>query len=209
MNEIQVSSDLVKKLVHFVKNTELPSPKVHLVYSHMGATITDSILQAGINYKNVVFPRVKKLLYEYPLYKTTADFLVLMQVIPLSNLICWKNDIKLERITRLSWFFYNAGIDTERDLSNWLIDDTNVNKLLLLDGIGPKTIDYLKIMAGGQAIAIDRHLLKFLQLADIQIKSYSDARYLFCRSAELLQISQFELDSRIWEFMTQGSNYPS
>jgi hypothetical protein len=29
------------------------------VYDHMGAIIADSILQAGLNYENVVFPRVK------------------------------------------------------------------------------------------------------------------------------------------------------
>src|SRR5690606_28907006 len=49
--------------------------KVPLTYQNMGATIIDSILQAGVNYKSVVKPRVEKFRDEYPHCKTTKDFL--------------------------------------------------------------------------------------------------------------------------------------
>ena len=43
-------------------------------YCHMGATITDTILQAGVKYATVVVPRVKNILEKYPEAKTTSDF---------------------------------------------------------------------------------------------------------------------------------------
>lgn len=35
-------------------------------YNHMGATITEMILQAGIDYRSVVVPRVQNILRRYP-----------------------------------------------------------------------------------------------------------------------------------------------
>ena len=43
-------------------------------YNHMGATITDSILQAGTKYDTVVKPKVQNLRNLYPEVRTTSDF---------------------------------------------------------------------------------------------------------------------------------------
>lgn len=46
----------------------------NLTNNNMGATIIDGILQAGLNYKNVVKPRVDKFKNEYRNVKTTSEF---------------------------------------------------------------------------------------------------------------------------------------
>jgi hypothetical protein len=37
-----------------------------LPYGHMGATLTDAVLQSGISYETVVLPRVERILRDYP-----------------------------------------------------------------------------------------------------------------------------------------------
>jgi hypothetical protein len=43
-------------------------------YGHMGATLTDAILQQGIDYTTVVEPRVNNILTTYPEAKATTQF---------------------------------------------------------------------------------------------------------------------------------------
>ena len=191
-------------LANFIRRKDFAPVAKRTPYYHMGATITDSILQAGLNYHYVVYPRVLKLLTKYPDYKTTCDFIILMQVVPLTELVDWKNLKKLQRISDLSWFLYNNGIENEDQLAKWLDIERNIGQLRKVDGIGPKTIDYLKILAGDQAIAIDRHLFAFLELAGIPLCSYQEASLIYGKAAELLDIGQYELDKKVWMYMTKA-----
>lgn len=197
----------VQKLFDYIQiNEKMFDPVTQRTpYYHMGATITDSILQAGLNYKNVVYPRVAKLLKEFEDYKTTCDFIILFQTIPLNDLINWNNTVKLERITELSWFLYKNKIENEDNLSLWLNADDNIIKLLQIKGIGPKTIDYLKMLSGKQAIPIDRHLFGFLNLAGVFVKTYEEAHSIYCKVAEILNIKLYELDKKVWVFMSKQS----
>ena len=192
-----------EKLANFIRGKNFAPVAKRKPYYHMGATITDSILQAGLNYHHVVYPRVLKLLTKYPDYKTTCDFIILMQVVPLAELIAWKNSKKLQRISGLSWFLYSNGIENEDQLAKWLDIEENISQLRKLDGIGPKTIDYLKMLSGSQAIAIDRHLFAFLELAGIPHCSYQEASLIYGKTAELLDTSQYELDKQVWLYMSK------
>lgn len=156
-----------------------------------------------MNYHHVVYPRVLKLLTKYPAYKTTCDFIILMQVFPLTELVDWKNSKKLQRISDLSWLLYNNGIENEDQLAKWLDIEKTINLLRKVDGIGPKTIDYLKILSGNQAVAIDRHLFAFLELAGIFHCSYQDASLIYTKVSELLNISQYELDRKVWLYVVK------
>lgn len=173
-------------------------------YYHMGATITDAILQAGLNYQHVVYPRILKLLQKHSDYKSTCDFIILMQTIPLSELINWKNEQKIQRITELTWFLFENQVENEDELSLWLYEDSNLSRLSEIKGIGPKTIDYLKMLSGRQAIPIDRHLFKFLEMAGVIVKTYEEANSLYCKAAEILNIKQYELDKKIWMYMSKA-----
>jgi hypothetical protein len=55
-------------------------------YHHMGATITDAVLQSGINYERVVKPRVE-MVRGYDEARTTTGFLRLLQREGVSKLI--------------------------------------------------------------------------------------------------------------------------
>lgn len=173
-------------------------------YYHMGATITDAILQAGLNYNNVVYPRVKKLLFQFPQYRTSCDFIILFQTIPLDKLIEWKNERKLNSIIELSWFFQEKDIQNEDQLSVWLESEDNISLLKNIKGIGPKTIDYLKMLSGNQAIAIDRHLFSFLRLAGVVVNSYEEASTIYKEAAKKLKLTEHEIDRKIWLLMSSN-----
>lgn len=174
-------------------------------YHHMGATITDAILQAGMNYKNVVYPRVLYLLHNFSNFKTTCDFLILMQAIPLKDLIRWKNERKLHSIVTLSLLLQSADIQTEEELSQWLESDKNLRELLSIEGIGPKTVDYLKMLSGSQSIAIDRHLFKYLRLANISVSGYEEAHAIYCVASQILGIDLYSFDRIIWTTMSSNN----
>jgi len=127
-----------------------------------------------------------------------------MQVFPLTELVAWKNSKKLQRISNLSWFLYMNGIENEDQLAKWLDIEENISQLRKVDGIGPKTVDYLKILSGNQAVAIDRHLFVFLELAGIFRCSYQDASLIYSKVSELLNISQYELDRKVWLYMAKN-----
>lgn len=193
----------VRQLADFIVSQHFDPVTQKTPYYHMGATITDAVLQAGLNYNHVVYPRVLKLLKDYPNYTSTCDFIILMQTIPLSEIINWTNKRKLELIEQLCWLFLRNDIQNEDQLAYWLDDECHVKQLLDINGVGPKTIDYLKMLSGLQAIAIDRHLFEFLQLAGIFIDTYDEARDLYQKTASYLSMSNYEIDRKVWLYMSK------
>ena len=192
-----------QKLALFIETMPLQNvEKKSDIYHHMGATITDAILQAGLNYRHVVWPRVAHLLRDFPDYTTTCDFLILMKIIPLSELLNWQNKRKLTLITTVSNLFYENNVETETDLASWLNKQRNEQYLLSLNGIGFKTVDYLKMLIGTPTIAIDRHLFNFFKLANIMIDTYQEASEIYYETAKLLSIGEYELDRKVWLYMT-------
>lgn len=194
-------------LASFIRKKEFEPVTQRIPYYHMGATITDSILQAGLNYRHVVYPRVLSLLTKYPNYRTTCDFIILMQVFPLSELIDWKNEKKLQRIIDLSKFFFDNGIENEDNLSLWLGNVENLGQLKKINGVGAKTVDYLKMLSGNQALAIDRHLFAFLELAGIFYRTYQEANTIYSKASELLGLNKYELDRQVWLYMSEKKGY--
>lgn len=109
----------------------------------MGATIIDGILQAGLNYKNVVKPRVDKFKNYHRDKRTTTEFYNLISSNDLSELINMKGQ-KIDRIHTIVKFLKNEKIETDDDFYVWLSDNDNLLGLSNLKGIKSKTIDYLK-----------------------------------------------------------------
>ena len=172
-------------------------------YYNMGATITDAILQAGMNYGTVVYPRIFNILTKYKNFVTTCDFIILFQTIPIEEIIQWKNIKKQNTICELTWYLYNKQINNEDDLAKWLSNANNAELLLQIHGIGYKTIDYLKLLSGLQAIPIDRHMFQFLEIAGVTTSNYHDASLILSKTAEILNIGESVLDKTIWNYMVE------
>jgi hypothetical protein len=203
-----------KALVNYIRslpNFEIVS-SYNPVYGHMGATITDAILQAGLNFKTVVKPK-RDTIWGYLGAQTTSGFLALIKsksgggelwegVAKLLN--PWSDQEKPERIVEVAKFFENEGVQTEANLKAWFEKPDNERRLLGLRGIGPKTIDYFKKRAGIPGSAVDRWLRKFLIKikANIPVSGDSEIKLIIDRAAELMGVDKSALDTSIWRYMS-------
>lgn len=171
-------------------------------YDHIGATITDAILQAGISYKTVVKPRVLVLLRDYPSARTTTGFLRLMEYKSIHEVLNFKG-VKPERIVNVAKKFKEEGIETENDLTEWIQEPLNVKVLKGISGVGAKTIDYLKILVGLETNAVDRHLENFVQDAGITVSGYNLHQEIINQAADHMSIRRAVLDHSIWNYMSE------
>lgn len=195
--------DKAKSLANYVGTlSDFRIVKPEIPYNHMGATITDAMLQSGLNYKTVVEPRVKAMYKQYPDAKTTSGFLKLLHRVNPNAPLTWKDSEKPNRILKVADFFVKEGIETETQLRSWLEKEANIAKLDSIRGVGNKTIDYFKILSGISTSAIDRHLLNFLNEAGIHVNGYSEAKEVINRTADLIGKDKSLLDHSIWKYMS-------
>jgi hypothetical protein len=175
-------------------------------YDHMGATISDAMLQAGLKYDSVVRPRVKRIRTEYADAKTTSAFLkVLLEAGP-KVVLDWSDDEKPNRVVGLTEFFLRQNIETEQDLREWLAVEANRPALLRVRGVGPKTADYLKILVGSNTTAVDRHVFAILSEAGIPTTDYEIAREIVNAAADARGMDRSCFDHSIWQFMSRRRN---
>lgn len=173
-------------------------------YDHMGAVITDAGLQAGINYRRVVYPRVERLLSDYPGARTTSSFLQLLNAHGAAELLSWNGTKKLDTITHLAAFFAQDGVETTEQLRAWLQEPEHLVALAAIKGVGSKTVDYIQILVGIPQVAVDVHLRNFVKQADMSIDSYGDVRELIARTADLMGVDRSVLDHSIWTYMSRA-----
>lgn len=97
----------------------------------------------------------------------------------------------------------DEGVETEEELKTWLLDAANHPKLAAIKGVGPKTIDYMKLLVGIPAVAIDVHLLHFLKDAGVTAGNYDEARGILSAVATLMNRNPSDLDYSIWKYMSK------
>ena len=170
-------------------------------YDHMGAILSNAILQAGVNYRTVVEPRIRRLLQNYPEARITSVFLEYIHKVGAHRILCWKHPEKPRRLLELTTLFFEIGIETEYDLQNWLFEPTNGFSLMQIKGIGPKTVDYLKNLVNIPSVAVDRHIKTFIKNAGVGYEKYDDIRSVVFFAANILEILPSQLDHSIWHYM--------
>ena len=176
-------------------------------YGHMGATIADATLQAGAKYDTVVRPRIERIQKLYPEATTTSAFWQLLYEEGPKTVLSWRDDEKPNRVVGLTKFFLDEGIETEEQLREWMANESNRPRLLGVRGVGPKTVDYIKVLVGLQTTAVDRHVYALLTEAGVQTSSYEEAREVVNLAAYLLRIESALFDHSIWQFMShRGSS---
>ena len=180
------------------------APEPTGTYEHMGAVVTDAILQAGLNYRTVVTPRVNRVLREYPDARTTSRFLTVLDQNGASIVLNWRHPEKPRRLYALTIFLAASGVETEGDLQAWLLIPENCDALLEIKGIGLKTVDYLKNLVNVPTVAVDRHIRRFIERAGIQCNQYDEIRSIVVCAADLLEVPCSNLDHAIWSYSTNS-----
>lgn len=192
-------ANYLKENFDFSLSIEVPERK----YNHIGCLLADSVLQAGLNYKTVVLPRVQEISSDYPQALTLTAFAKVLKINGSKEVLRWNHSEKPKRLEELVDFFINEKIETTDDLSRWLQDKANIKQLLRINGIGPKTVDYIKMLTGIPEIPIDRHLKKIIREAEITENQYSEIHKLYTFAADLLSIKKSTLDWILWDTRTK------
>lgn len=187
--------------------------------THIGAIITDAVLQVNHGWKTHVGPRVQRIKNQYPQAATISGILRLLQTTGARDLLNWKGTDEQKRFHQTVEFFDREKIESFEDLRRWLASDDNRNRLLTksprkdaagIPRIGNKTADYYRVMVGlPYAVAIDRLIADFLKDAGVRGRSqYDKARAIVQLSAPILSavrntnVRPIDLDQSIWAFQS-------
>lgn len=173
-------------------------------HGHLGATVADAILQAGINYRTVVLPRVRRLVRRWPHSCRASGFVADLRESGPHRMLDWRDAEKPRRLLDVVQVIVKAQIETEDDLAEWL-SGSGSEKLLEVRGVGPKTVDYLMRLVGLPAVAVDRHVIRFLSAAQVTCEGYQDMRQVVSYAADLLSVDRGHLDQAIWHYMSSSS----
>lgn len=193
----------LKEYIDTIDDFHLIQPEPSPYVNHIGALFTDAILQAGVNYRNVVWPRVCYVLENFPHADTVHSFAEVLNHYGTANILRWNNKEKTRRMQELICFCLDNGIETASDLAVFLKNDINVEELKNIHGIGDKTCDYMKRLLGFDTVAVDRHIRAFIESADIMCRNYYDIKEVVEFAADFMNCARRKLDYSIWMYMSQ------
>lgn len=175
---------------------EEKSPRA--ICGHLGAVLADSVLQAGLNYTTVVRPRVLAILRAYPDRNTVSSLVSLIQEGGTGAFLNWRHHEKMRRFEALIVYLQRRGIEDIHDLRAGLGCEEFCDAIQIVNGIGPKTVDYMACLIGIDSIAVDRHVRSFAKTVGVQNNDYHFLRKSFCCAADLLSLPRREFDAWLW-----------
>lgn len=178
--------------------SETPVGRRHC-YSHIGAVLADAALQAGLNYRTVVRPRIDRIQVLYPQAATLSGVNAVVQREGPGTFLNWHHATKVDRFVRLIEILDGDDIQTVSELRTWLSLRETRGRLLELHGIGPKTYDYVCCISGMDHIAVDRHIKNFVSEAGVSLNTYPDLQVVVSFAADLLGLARRDFDAWIWE----------
>jgi thermostable 8-oxoguanine DNA glycosylase len=183
------------------EHPEFIVPRMDDPYGHMGATLTDAVLQSGIDYNSVVRRRVDRIQSDYPNASTTSEFARVLRDNGVDNVLRFKGRKPRTLLALINLLVENE-VESEHDLLVWLRDPDNVARVKRIKGIKDKTANYLRILAGDHdAIAVDVRLLAFLAEAGVPTSDFTEAESIIRDAAKLLGVEPARLDKSIWNYM--------
>jgi hypothetical protein len=171
---------------------------VRVCYDHLGAVLADSVLQAGLKYASVVRPRVDRVLLKYPDAVNICALLSIIDARATHEFLNWSHHIKIARFERLVFTFHSAGVKEMQDLRTCLNDVQFCRFLQEINGVGPKTVDYMACLVGIDSVAVDRHIRNFARRAGVERTEYHFLKQVFCYAADFLGVPRRGFDAWVW-----------
>jgi 3-methyladenine DNA glycosylase/8-oxoguanine DNA glycosylase len=176
---------------------------------HIGAVLADSVLQAGVRYETVVRPRVTRIVTLYPEAQNLDGLGQLLTRVDTSEFLMWRHPIKVKRFERLVEFFDDRSLNCTETVAKFLDSKQARTLLLELNGVGPKTYDYLCNLLGLDRIAVDRHVITFASEAGVIADGYEHVQRVTSYAADLLGIMRRDFDAWMWHHVASRNSVPS
>jgi hypothetical protein len=187
---------------------DIPTDETRPVYDHMGALVADCVLQAGLNYKTVVLPRITAILTDHPGRDRVATLLPLVKAEGTGAFLNWTHFEKIDRFDALVGFLEGQAVDDVSDLRKAMETAEFAPALRAVRGVGPKTVDYMGGLAGLDTVAVDRHIRTFAKRAGVEDDGYEHLRKAFCAAADLLGVPRRQFDGWVWRFESEAAAKP-
>lgn len=175
------------------------SGSARVLCNHLGAVLADSVLQAGLNYGSVVRPRVFRIFRDFSYADTMKQLLPIVQAGGSANFLNWHHKTKVQRFENLATALNDFGINTTDDLRRCISDDCFGEALQHINGIGPKTVDYMACLVGVDSVAVDRHIRSYARRAGVDATEYYFLKKVFCNAADFLDVRRRDFDAWIWK----------
>jgi hypothetical protein len=170
-------------------------------HDHMGAKLADAVLQSGVRYEGFVRPRVVRIAQDYPDARTTSTFLALLRAEGAAHVLRVTYPRKLRTIVELAQFLADHRVESTNDLSAWLQDAENGLSLGTVHGVGPKTVNFLKLLVGLDAIAVDRQILRFVHEAGVALRDPAKVETVLTEAGRVLGMTGEQVDQLVWRAM--------
>ncbi|MCO5172512.1 MAG: hypothetical protein M9894_39950 [Planctomycetes bacterium] len=201
-SRLRVNAERLAQFVAALRDFEW-RPRRSCAYNHIGATLSDTTLQAGLSYRSVVLPRVQRILRRWPAHaRTTHGLLRVIEDEGAEVFLKWKHHEKPRRLAALAGFFLQEGVDDEPTMGDWLRSAENRSRLMSLKGVGPKTVDYLGVLVGTPTLAVDRHVRTLSARAGVVQGSYDGLKAVAELAAEILSVDLATFDASIWHYVS-------
>jgi hypothetical protein len=196
---------LARRIANHAQNLGIGSTASdsRFISDHLGGVLADSVLQAGLNYRTVVKPRIDRILDLFPKAATLRGIIDVIEQEAVSDFLLWKHPEKIDRFVRLVRVLESYEVENTHLLQIWLQVSESRSRLLSIVGIGPKTVDYMGCLVGMNCVAVDRHISAFARDAGVDIKDYDGLKLVVSCAADLLGVSRRDFDSWIWRIRSR------
>ena len=194
-------AELVRALVPCMRGPDPSGRSLRPRYTHMGAILADTALQAGLSYSTVVRPRIDRLLSIFPAADSITGVRRELSETSAAVFLNWTHPEKLQRFVKLVDACSSASVDTLSDFQEWVVTRIAATALRSIHGIGPKSVDYLRMLAGHSAIPMDRHLFKFIAFAGVRTNDYHVAQRAFTDGCVLAGLDPAYAERELWGLM--------
>ena len=165
---------------------------------HLGCVMADTILQAGVSYRAVVWPRIVRIRKRYPNATRLSGVKEAIAQDGVEGFLCWTDGRKVERFLALTACLEENGVDGVAELRIRCTSSCFCEQVLGLHGFGRKTIDYMSCLAGVDGFAVDRHAVRFARECGVAVRDYEALHRVFCYAADLLGVARSDFDGWIW-----------
>ncbi len=196
-------SRAVAELLQFLRPAFPSCSEPSRAYDHIGALLADLCLQAGVNYDYIVRPRVEYILERFPSSACVEGLRGALASVDIGEFLRWKGQTKIRLFGAVLEALEYRYIQDVGDLSSWTCTTEARETLLRIHGFGRKTFDYLRLLCGFESIPMDRHLLRFLDLAgvDSRLFDYDAAQELLLTACRQVGLEPYKAERGLWVLM--------
>ncbi|MFJ9961284.1 HhH-GDP family DNA glycosylase [Streptomyces avermitilis] len=173
-------------------------------WTHMGAVICDASFQARRKYQSTILPRILQLQAAWPDAATVCGFQARLATEDLAVAMNFSSPRRVATAHGITDLLAASGVDTRNDLRAWLDDEASRAALLAVEGVGPKTVDYIGNLVGRSQVAVDVHLRTFAADAGVSGLKYEQLRAVYEETAVLLGHEPGGLEHAVWRFRSQS-----